>query len=53
MRIKEFFREQKGVVATEYVIFAAAIGILMAVGVGVLLNAMGNFFTSWATYFGG
>ena len=43
MRVKEFFQEEKGVVATEYVIFAAAIGILMAVGVGVLLNAYGKF----------
>jgi len=53
MRVKEFFQEEKGVVAMEYVIFAAAIGILLAVGVGVLLDAMGNFFASWAGYFGG
>lgn len=40
-------------VSAEYVILLAGIGILMAVGVGVLFNAMGNFFNAWAGYFGG
>ena len=50
---KKFFQEDKGMVSAEYVILVAGIGILMAVGVGVLFNAMGNFFNSWAAYFGG
>jgi Flp pilus assembly pilin Flp len=53
MRVKEFFLEEQGVVAIEYVIFAAAIGTLMVIGVGLLFDALGTFFSSWATYFGG
>ena len=53
MSVKEFFREDKGVIAAEYIIFVAAVGILMAVGVGIMFTAMGNFFGSWAAYFGG
>jgi Flp pilus assembly pilin Flp len=53
MTIKKFLQKDDGMVATEYVIFVAAIGILMAVGVGVLFNAMSVFFSSWAGYFGG
>lgn len=52
MRAKDFLRADQGVIELEYVLFAAAIGIILIVGVGVLFNAMGNFFTTWATYFG-
>jgi Flp pilus assembly pilin Flp len=51
MRIKKFLQEDGGMVATEYVMFVAAIGILMAVGVGILFSAMSDFFSSWASYF--
>ncbi len=53
MRGKRFIQDVRGMVSTEYVILVAGIGILMAVGVGALFNAMGNFFSSWAAYFGG
>ncbi len=49
---KNFLRGDQGVVEIEYALFAAAIGILLIVGVGVLFRAMGNFFITWATYFG-
>jgi len=53
MTAKKFLSEEKGgPVTTEYVIFVAAIGIIMAVGVGILFNAMGNLFGAWAGYFG-
>lgn len=53
MSARKFFQEDKGVITVEYVVFVAAIGTLMILGVTVLFNALGNFFTSWATYFGG
>ena len=45
--------ENGGPVTTEYVIFVGFIGIVMAVGVTVLFNAMRNLFTAWAGYFTG
>lgn len=53
MNAKKLLQEEKGTVALEYVIFAAAIGIALIVGVGLLFNALGNFFAAWAGYFGG
>ena len=53
MSARKFFQEDKGVIALEYVIFVAAIGTVLIVGVGLLFNALGTFFSSWATYFGG
>ena len=53
MNIRNFFKgDQGGPVTLEYVIFVAAIGIIMAVGVTVLFNAMTALFTAWAQYFG-
>jgi Flp pilus assembly pilin Flp len=52
MSAKRFFQEDRGgPVTAEYVVFVAAIGILMAVGVGVLFNAMSRLFSAWAGYF--
>jgi Flp pilus assembly pilin Flp len=53
MTPKKFLKEEKGVVATEYVVFVAAIGIVMAVGVAVLYGALRDLFVAWAGYFGG
>ena len=53
MSARRFLREDKGVIAVEYIIFVAAIGTVLIVGVTFLYNALGTFFTSWATYFGG
>jgi Flp pilus assembly pilin Flp len=53
MKIKKFLQEDQGVIATEYVIFVAAAGILLAVGVGLLFGAMRGTFANWANYFGG
>lgn len=53
MRVKKFLKEdQGGPIATEYVIFVAAIGIIMAVGVAALFNGMKDLFGAWAGYFG-
>jgi Flp pilus assembly pilin Flp len=53
MNLEKFLKEEKGVVAAEYVIFVAAIGTLLAVGVFALTGAMSDLFTAWAGYFGG
>ncbi len=49
---KDFLREDQGAITAEYVVFVAAIGIIMAVGVTVLFNAMKALFGAWAGYFG-
>ncbi len=51
--IKEFLKGDKGAVVVEYVVMVAAAGILLAVGVWVLFNAMSNLFGAWAGYFKG
>jgi Flp pilus assembly pilin Flp len=53
MTPKKFLKEEKGVVAMEYVIFVAAIGIILAAGVAVLYNSMGTLFAAWGSYFAG
>jgi Flp pilus assembly pilin Flp len=53
MAIKKFLKDDQGVVSVEYVIFVAAIGIILAVGVTALFNGMKTLFTAWAGYFGG
>ena len=52
MKIKRFLQEDQGVVAVEYIIFVAAAGIILGVGVTLMFNAMSGLFGSWATYFG-
>ena len=52
MGYRNFLREEHGgPVATEYVVFVAAIGIIMAVGVFALYNGMEAVFNAWAGYF--
>jgi Flp pilus assembly pilin Flp len=52
MSLKKFWKEDQGSVVTEYVIFVAAIGVLLAAGVYVLFNGMSTLFGAWANYFG-
>jgi Flp pilus assembly pilin Flp len=51
MAVQDFLRDEKGVVATEYVVFVAAIGTILVLGVYVLFNAMSGMFSTWANYF--
>ena len=53
MNNRKLIQDDNGVITVEYVVFVAAIGTLMVVGVGILLTALGTFFGNWATYFGG
>lgn len=53
MNIRNFFRgDQSGAVVTEYVVFVAAIGIILVVGVAALFNGMKALFGNYAQYFG-
>jgi Flp pilus assembly pilin Flp len=51
MKIKKFLTGDQGVIATEYAIFVAAIGVILAVGVTTLFKAMSGSFSAWANYF--
>ena len=51
MNLKKFCAEDHGAVVTEYVVFVAAIGIIMAAGVYVLFDGMSSLFGAWAQYF--
>jgi hypothetical protein len=50
---KEFFKQEDAMLSAEYVLFVAAVLILLAVGVGVLFNSMSNYFASWEAFFSG
>jgi Flp pilus assembly pilin Flp len=52
-RLRLFLNDEQGVVPTEYVIMVAAIGVLLAAGIVVLLQAMSGLFAAWARYFAG
>jgi hypothetical protein len=52
MMLRNFLQgEHGGPVTTEYVVFVAAIGIILAVGVFALYNGMAAVFNAWAGYF--
>ncbi len=53
MKLKKFMKEESGSITAEYVIFVAAIGIILAAGTTVLFNSMSDLFAKWAGYFGG
>lgn len=53
MNVKKFLMDDRGIVAVEYVVFVAAIGIILGVGVLALFNGMKDMFGAWAGYFGG
>ncbi len=52
MNIRNFYQEEQGAVVTEYVVFVAVIGVILAVGVTALFNGMSSLFNAWAQYFG-
>ena len=52
MKIKKFLQEERGAIATEYVILVAMAAIALGAGVILLINAMSGLFGAWATYFG-
>lgn len=50
---KDFFKDEDGNLFTEYVILAGATIVLLGVGVGLLMNAMSDYFGAWAGFFAG
>jgi Flp pilus assembly pilin Flp len=51
LALRQFLLEDQASIPTEYVIFVAAAGTLLVVGVAVLFRAMSGFFNDWAAYF--
>ena len=49
--LSEFVKDDQGVIPVEYVVFAAAIAIILSVGVAALMGGMSSYFNSWATFF--
>ena len=52
MKIKRFLQEERGAIATEYLILVAFAAIFLGAGVILLMDAMSGLFGAWATYFG-
>jgi Flp pilus assembly pilin Flp len=51
MSLLDLLKDDQGVVSLEYLLFVAAIAILLTAGVAALMNAMGGYFNSWAAFF--
>jgi len=47
MALRGLLARDEGSVAVEYVVFVAAVGIILIVGVAALFNAMSKLFTYW------
>ena len=51
-KLKHFWRDERGgVLATEYILFVAAIGIILVVGVAVLFGGLSALVGAYAGYF--
>jgi Flp pilus assembly pilin Flp len=51
MDVKNFLKNTQATVAMEYVVFVAAVGVFLVVGVAALFNSMSGLFSAWASYF--
>jgi Flp pilus assembly pilin Flp len=51
-RIKQFMRDESGVVAVEYIVLVAIVGSALVIAVGVMTGAFNTFFTSVSTWLG-
>jgi Flp pilus assembly pilin Flp len=51
MKLKRFLTEDQGVIATEYAVFVAAVGIILAVWVVALFKTMSRSLNAWANHF--
>jgi Flp pilus assembly pilin Flp len=50
-RLKDFCREESGVVSAEYVIMVAVLGIVGAAGLWILYGGLQSLFGAYASYF--
>lgn len=51
MALMKLLSRDDASVAVEYVVFVAAVGIILIVGVAALFNSMSGLFNQWANYF--
>lgn len=51
MALMRLLARDEGAVAVEYVVFVAAVGILLIVGVAALFSSLSGLFNQWANYF--
>ena len=51
MPLKRFMQGNEGVIASEYVVFVAAIGIILVLGVWLLFTSISGVYSAWGNYF--
>ena len=51
MPLKKFLQGNEGVIASEYVVFVAAIGIILVVAVWILFFSISAYYGAWGNYF--
>jgi Flp pilus assembly pilin Flp len=51
MPLKRFLQGNEGVIASEYVVFVAAIGIILVVAVWLLFSSISGVYAVWGNYF--
>ncbi len=51
MPLKKFLQRNEGVIASEYVVFVAAIGVILVVAVWLLFTSISGYYGAWGNYF--
>ena len=51
MPLKRFLQGNEGIIASEYVVFVAAIGIILVLGVWFLFSSISGYYAAWGNYF--
>ena len=51
MPLKRFLQGNEGATASEYVVFVAAIGVILVVAVWLLFSSISGVYSAWGNYF--
>jgi len=51
MPLKRFLQGNEGIIASEYVVFVAAIGIILVLGVWFLFSSISGYYAASGNYF--
>ncbi len=51
MPLKRFLQGNEGVIATEYAVFVAAIGVILVAAVWLLFSSISGYYAAWGNYF--
>ena len=51
MDLKRFLQGNEGVIASEYVVFVAANGGILVLGVWLLFTSISGYYGAWGNYF--